>query len=120
MSCSGIGHFLVLLLFCLHFVLLRIDAKFLKCEVVSVFLRGNLNLTLLPSSNLRITFVGDDGRTQRVATLCDISECSVEFKEIPADQSGRSFLVKVPGGETFYFWCSEKSQLLGSELLSKV
>lgn len=65
--------------------------------------------------------MGDDGRTQRLATLCDISECSsVEVEEIPADQSGRSFLVKVPDGETFYFWCSEKSKLLGSDLLSKI
>lgn len=83
-------------------------------------LRGNLNLTLLPSSGLRLSFVGDDGLTQRLATLADAPECSVVVDEILADQSGRSFLVKVPDSETFYFWCSEKSMIYGSDLLSKM
>ncbi|GAB2299622.1 hypothetical protein Dimus_033686 [Dionaea muscipula] len=83
--------------------------------------RGNLNLTLLPSSDLRISFVGDDGQTERLATSSSSSECStVAVKEIKADQSGRSFLIHVPQHEIFYFWCSEKSKLLGTELLSKM
>ncbi|CAO2817035.1 unnamed protein product [Amaranthus hypochondriacus] len=84
-------------------------------------LRGYLNLTLLPSSDLRISFIGDNDLTERLATLTDTSECSsVIVEEIPADQSGRSFLVKVPDGETMYFWCAEKSKLLGCDLLLKM
>ncbi|KNA19211.1 hypothetical protein SOVF_063300 [Spinacia oleracea] len=83
--------------------------------------RGNLNLTLLPSSDLRISFAGDNGQTERLATLSDTSEGSdVIVEEIPADQSGRSFVMKLLDGEPFYFWCSEKSKLLGSDLLLKM
>ncbi|KAJ8443878.1 hypothetical protein Cgig2_032702 [Carnegiea gigantea] len=83
--------------------------------------RGNLNLTLLPSSDLRLSFVGDDGHIQRLTTLRDDSECSaVVIDEIPADKSRRSFLIKIPDGEMFYFWCSEKSKLLGNDLLCKM
>ncbi|KAM1162421.1 hypothetical protein ACFX2B_001395 [Malus domestica] len=83
--------------------------------------RGNLNLTVLPTSNLRLSFVGDDGRIDRLCTLHNKSECSaVEVNEIPADNSGRSFLIKIPDDRIFYFWCSETSRLLGIELLLKM
>lgn len=83
--------------------------------------RGNLNLTLLPTSEMRIAFIGDDGYTERLSTLSSISQCSaVAIEEIPADNSGRSFLIKIPDCEVLYFWCSEKSKLLGIELLAKV
>ncbi|GMH19081.1 hypothetical protein Nepgr_020922 [Nepenthes gracilis] len=83
--------------------------------------RGNLNLTLLPSSNFRISFVGDNGKTDRLTTLTSRSECSaVAIERIPADESGRCFLIKISRDEVFYFWCSEKSKLLGLELLSKM
>ncbi|KAI5346533.1 hypothetical protein L3X38_014412 [Prunus dulcis] len=83
--------------------------------------RGNLNLTVLPTSNLRLSFVGDDGHTDRLFTLSSKSQCSaVEVNEIPTDNSGRSFLTKIPGGRVFYFWCSETSRLLGIELLAKM
>ncbi|GAB2211157.1 hypothetical protein Droror1_Dr00016449 [Drosera rotundifolia] len=83
--------------------------------------RGNLNLTLLPSSDLRISFVGDDGITERIATLSTDLECSaVVIKEITVDKSGRSFLIDVPQATVSYFWCSEKSKLLGIELLSEM
>ncbi|XP_059628032.1 uncharacterized protein LOC132270839 [Cornus florida] len=83
--------------------------------------RGNLNLTLLPTSDLRISFIGDDGHTERLSTLTSDSRCSaVAIEEIVADKSGRSFLLKIPDGEVFYFWCSEKSKLLGIEFLSKM
>lgn len=40
---------------------------------------------------------------------------------ISADNCGRSFMIRVPtSDEPFYFWCSEKSKLLGNELLDKV
>lgn len=88
---------------------------FLPCN------RGNLNLTLLPTSDLRFSFIGDDGCTDRLLTLRSNSQCSaVVVEDIPADMSGRSFVIKIPDGEVFYFWCSEKSKLLGDELLTKV
>ena len=83
--------------------------------------RGNLNLTVLPTSDFRLSFGGDDGNTERLFILSSKSQCSsMIIEEIAADNSGRSFLIKVPDGQTFYFWCSEKSKLLGIELLSKV
>ncbi|CAL0317646.1 unnamed protein product [Lupinus luteus] len=83
--------------------------------------RGNLTLILLPSSDIRISFFGDDGKVERLFTLTSKSQCTaVVFDEIPADNSGRSFLVRTPDRKTFYFWCSEKSKLLGIELLAKM
>ncbi|KAL4576171.1 hypothetical protein LXL04_012260 [Taraxacum kok-saghyz] len=83
--------------------------------------RGNLTLSLLPTSDLRISFVGDDGDVERLSTLRNISDCSsVTIEGIFADNSGRSFLIKVPSHDPFYFWCSEKSRLVGNELLEKM
>ncbi|KAM5556615.1 hypothetical protein ABKV19_024147 [Rosa sericea] len=83
--------------------------------------KGNLNLTVLPTSDLRLSFVGDDGHTDRLFTLNSKSQCSaVEVNEIPADNSGRSFIIKIPDGRVFHFWCSETSKLLGIELISKM
>jgi hypothetical protein len=66
--------------------------------------RGNLNLTILPTSNLRLSFIGDDGRTERLFTLGSKSQCAaVAVDEIPVDNSGRSFLIKIPDGQVFYF-----------------
>lgn len=54
-------------------------------------------------------------------TLTKKSHCNaVVIDEILEDSSGRSFLIKSPDSRTFYFWCSEKSKLLGIELLGKV
>lgn len=83
--------------------------------------RGNLNLTLLPTSDLRITFSGDDGYTERLSTLSRSVLCSaVAIEEISADNSGRSFLIRIPDGQVFYFWSAEKSKFLGVELLAKM
>ncbi|CAN4107062.1 unnamed protein product [Withania somnifera] len=83
--------------------------------------RGNLNLAILPTSDLRISFIGDDGSTERVGTFCSGSDCSaIEIKDIVADESGCSFLISIPDGDTFYFWSSEKSKLLGDELRRKM
>ncbi|KAL2558066.1 hypothetical protein Fot_02805 [Forsythia ovata] len=83
--------------------------------------RGNLNLMLLQTSELRISFTGDDGCVERLATLSTETQCSaIEIEEISADKSGRSFLINIPGGELIYLWCSEKSKLLGNELLQKM
>lgn len=105
------------MLICLYIVFCcfsTFSLAFINCN------RGNLNLTLLPTSDLRFSFIGDDGHTERLLTLSN-SQCSaVVVEEIPADMSGRSFLIKIPDGEVLYFWCSEKSKLLGNELLTKV
>ncbi|CAM8897816.1 unnamed protein product [Rhodiola kirilowii] len=83
--------------------------------------RGDLNLVLLPTSDLRLSFVGDDGETEILFTLSCNSDCSTTgIEEIAADNSGRSFLVKCPDSNVYYFWCSEKSRLLGIELLAKM
>ncbi|CAI9273719.1 unnamed protein product [Lactuca saligna] len=83
--------------------------------------RGNLSLSLLPTSDLCISFLGDDGDVERLSTLRNISDCSsVMIEEISADSSGRSFMIRVPTGDPFYFWCSEKSRLVGYELLEKM
>ncbi|XP_021973736.1 uncharacterized protein LOC110868788 [Helianthus annuus] len=84
--------------------------------------RGNLTLSLLPTSDLRISFLGDDGRVEHLSTLRNISDCSsVVIEGISADTSGRSFMIKVPtSAKCFYLWCSEKSRLLGNELLDKM
>lgn len=75
----------------------------------------------MPTSDLRISFTGDDGLTEKLITLTNDSQCSdIAVEEIPSDTSGRSFLLKVPDGNVFYFWCSEKSKFLGSELLMKM
>ncbi|CAI9295905.1 unnamed protein product [Lactuca saligna] len=80
---------------------------------------GNLILSLLPAFDLRISFVGDDGHADRISILRNTTDCSsVVIEGIPADTSGRSFVVRVP--TPFYFWCSEKSKLLGDELLEKM
>ncbi|KAK4277869.1 hypothetical protein QN277_015798 [Acacia crassicarpa] len=83
--------------------------------------RGNLSLILLPSSDLRLSFIGDDGKVERMFTLTKRSHCAaVVIEEIPEDSSSRSFLIRAADGRTFYFWCSEKSKLLGIELLGKL
>ncbi|RYR46242.1 hypothetical protein Ahy_A07g031985 isoform C [Arachis hypogaea] len=84
-------------------------------------IRGNLTLVLLPSSDLRLSFIGDDGKVERIFTFSNELHCSaVLVDEISSDPSGRSFIVRTPDGRTFYFWCSEKSKLLGVELLGKM
>ncbi|XP_017430395.2 uncharacterized protein LOC108338168 [Vigna angularis] len=83
--------------------------------------RGNLTLVLLPSSDLRLSFIGDDGKTERLFTLTSKSQCStVVVDEIPTDRSGRSFFISAADSRAFYFWCCEKSKLLGIELLGKM
>ncbi|KAK8467022.1 hypothetical protein PHAVU_008G226400 [Phaseolus vulgaris] len=83
--------------------------------------RGNLTLVLLPSSDLRLSFIGDDGKTERLLTVTNKSQCSsLVVDEIPTDSSGRSFFISAADSRTFYFWCSEKSKLLGIELLGKM
>ncbi|XP_076939475.1 uncharacterized protein LOC143608269 [Bidens hawaiensis] len=86
-----------------------------------VSIRGNLVISLLPSSDLRISFLSDDGHTETLSILRNTSDCSSVMSEgIPTDNSGRSFSVRLPNKDPFYFWCSEKSRLLGNELLEKM
>jgi hypothetical protein len=66
--------------------------------------RGHLSLTLLPSSDLRLSFVGDDGVLERLAVLSpDNENSSVVIEGISSDTSGRSFLLRLPGGKLLYF-----------------
>ncbi|PWA59174.1 hypothetical protein CTI12_AA392300 [Artemisia annua] len=83
--------------------------------------RGNLVLALLPNSDLRLSFLADDGPSERLSILRNVSDCSsVVIEGILADSSGRSFAVRIPDRDPFYFWCSERSSLLGNELLTKM
>ncbi|KAK1270235.1 hypothetical protein QJS04_geneDACA007585 [Acorus gramineus] len=83
--------------------------------------RGHLNLTLLPYSDMRITFSGDDGCIERFFLVSnDIGSSAPVIEKISADTSGRSYLIKLPCGQVSYFWCSEKSKLRGSELYARM
>lgn len=80
-----------------------------------------MNLTLLPSSKMRISFIGDDGCVERLAVVSNDSDSSdVAIEDISADRSSRSFLVKLPASQILYYWCSEKSEIYGKELLAKM
>ncbi|KAK1355184.1 hypothetical protein POM88_048440 [Heracleum sosnowskyi] len=73
----------------------------LRIECLLFLVRGNITLTLLPTSNFCISFVEDDGRIQRLGTI--------------SSGSGSS-----SGSRDLYFWSSERSKLLGDELLEKI
>ncbi|KAF8022021.1 hypothetical protein BT93_G2222 [Corymbia citriodora subsp. variegata] len=108
--------------FCMPLVSIRVG----KIEKQGTLLcptstRGNFNLSLLPTSDMRLSFVGDNGQTERLVTLSSSTESSsIVIEEISGDTSGRSFVLKALDGKAFYFWCSEKSKLLGIELLRKM
>ncbi|KQK21270.1 hypothetical protein BRADI_1g59850v3 [Brachypodium distachyon] len=83
--------------------------------------RGKLSLGLLPSSSMRLTFSGDDGHSEQLALLNNGFEVSeVRIEEISADNSGRSFLIRISESKIFYYWCAEKSKECGMELLAKM
>ncbi|XP_006293799.2 uncharacterized protein LOC17889598 [Capsella rubella] len=83
--------------------------------------RGNLSLIVLPTSDLRLSFIGDNGHSEQLFTYSSKSQCSaVSIEEINADSSGRSFVIRIADGNAFYYWCSEKSKLLGTELRRKM
>lgn len=83
--------------------------------------RGKLSLGLLPSSSMRLTFSGDNGCSEELALLNDGLEVSeVVIEEISADNSGRSFLIRISESKRLYYWCAEKSKECGMELLAKV
>ena len=88
----------------------------------SVFVRGYLQLTLLPTSDMRLSFRGDNGVKENLAVVnrYRAGTSHVDVEEISADGSGRTFLLGLPDERLLYFWCSERSRLLGSELLCKV
>ncbi|XP_038886409.1 uncharacterized protein LOC120076604 isoform X2 [Benincasa hispida] len=82
--------------------------------------RGNLNLMVVPSSDFRLSFIGDNGQVERLFTLSNrSSSASITIDEIESDNSGRSFVIKA-NDQNIYFWCSEKSKLLGTELILKM
>lgn len=117
--------FVFLLVFNTHvwgcFLFVQLICGLLICCYLCFICSGDLNLVMLPTSDLRLSFAGDDGKTETFCTLSCNSDCSTAvIEEIPADSSGRSFLVKCPDSSVYFFWCSEKSKLLGIEVLAKV
>ncbi|WVZ61426.1 hypothetical protein U9M48_011299 [Paspalum notatum var. saurae] len=83
--------------------------------------RGKLNLVLLPTSSMCLSFVCDDGYSEQLALLSNSFEFSeVVIEEISADNSGRSFLIRISESKVFYYWCAEKSKEHGMELLTKM
>lgn len=70
---------------------------------------------------MHISFTGDDGCTERLVVLSgDVENSGVAIEEISADTASRSFLLKLPGSQVMYFWCSEISKDHGLQLLGKV
>ncbi|XP_008441436.1 uncharacterized protein LOC103485553 isoform X2 [Cucumis melo] len=107
--------------FCIPLVSIRVGKiekqGSLLCPTSS---RGNLNLMVVPSSDFRLSFIGDNGQVKRLFTLSSrSSSASITIEEIASDNSGRSFVIKA-NDQNIYFWCSEKSKLLGTELLVKM
>ncbi|KAL5197629.1 hypothetical protein ABZP36_001141 [Zizania latifolia] len=83
--------------------------------------RGKLSLGLLPSSSMRIIFAGDDGHSEQLALLNNDHEVSdVCIEEISADNTGRSFLIRISESKVLYYWCAEKSKKHGMDLLAKM
>ncbi|XP_073042250.1 uncharacterized protein [Primulina eburnea] len=107
---------------CIPLVSIRVGKIEKKGTLLSpTSIRGKLCLSLLPTSDLRISFYGDDGSVERLATFCTKAQCTaIKIEEISADKSGRSFLIKNSDAVVCYFWCSEKSKLLGNELLKNM
>ncbi|XP_062189243.1 uncharacterized protein LOC133892463 isoform X2 [Phragmites australis] len=68
-----------------------------------------------------LTFAGDDGYSEQLALFNSAFEISeVVIEEISADNSGRSFVIRISGSKVFYYWCAEKSKEHGVELLTKM
>lgn len=83
-------------------------------------LRGYLSLTMLPCSEIRLSFIGDNGDIERIAAVSFAATDTHVFLEmLDADPSGRSFVLKLPGGK-HYFWQSEKAMTAGDELVSEM
>ncbi|MCO5591815.1 hypothetical protein L7F22_045807 [Adiantum nelumboides] len=82
--------------------------------------RGYLSLSLLPCSEMRLSFIADDGEIERIAAVKSIVEDThVTLEMLDADLSGRSFLLKTSSGKHF-FWQSERSMAVGRELVTKM
>lgn len=76
---------------------------------------------MLPTSDLCLSFIGDDGTTERLFTVSSKAESpAVTVHTILADSSGRSFHINIADARDYFFWSSEKSKLLGIELIAKV
>lgn len=76
---------------------------------------------MLPTSDLRLSFIGDDVTTERLFTVSSKAESpAVTVHTILADSSGRSFHINIADARDYFFWSSEKSKLLGIELIAKM
>eukprot|EP00250_Pteridium_aquilinum_P013171 c21178_g1_i2 orf=375-2201(-) len=75
---------------------------------------------MLPCSEMRLSFIGDNGEIERIAAVKSIVEdAHVAIEMLDADPAGRSFIVKLSGGKHF-FWQSERSMMVGDELVAEM
>ncbi|KAH7387092.1 hypothetical protein KP509_16G004600 [Ceratopteris richardii] len=82
--------------------------------------RGYLSLSMLPSSEMRLSFVGDDDEIERIAAVKSTEdESQVHLEILNSDPSGRSFVLKVRDGKHF-FWQSERCMSEGKRLVSEM
>lgn len=83
--------------------------------------RGYLSLTMLPYSEMRLSFVGDNGSVERIASIRSGTEDPyVVLEMLLPDSSGKSFVLKLAGNKHAYYWQSEKSKSAGDRLLSEM
>lgn len=75
---------------------------------------------MLPCSEMRLTFVNDAGIMERVIMMTPSESGAVSLEELREDASGRSFVLKMPGGRMSFFWQSENSKATGDEMVCKV
>ncbi|KAJ3680751.1 hypothetical protein LUZ60_015240 [Juncus effusus] len=79
--------------------------------------RGHLNLNILPTSHLRLSFLSDSGQSQTL-NPADLS-ADVSIRQISSDPSARSFSLQLTH-QSHYYWLSERSLSHGTHLLDKM
>nr|GEU84444.1 hypothetical protein [Tanacetum cinerariifolium] len=90
----------------------------INSERCSINIRGRTGTALAGCMSV---ILGGNVVIERLSVFSNVSDCSsVVIEGILGDSSGRSFAVKIPNRDPFYFWCSERSSLLGNELLTKM
>ena len=89
--------------------------------MLGFFIRGYLNLAMLPCSEMQLLFTGDDGVIERIADIKSVDKSNnIALDILDPDPSGRSFVLKECDGGKHFFWQSERSKVLGDELLGDV
>ncbi|KAI5055896.1 hypothetical protein GOP47_0029417 [Adiantum capillus-veneris] len=89
----------------------------LLCPTTS---RGYLSLSMLPCSEMRLSFIGDDDEIERIAAVKSmVEDTHVTLEILDEDSSCRSFVLKTSNGKRF-FWQSERSMAIGSRLVTEL